>query len=169
MTLDSVVTRASLTGPLIAAVSQAAASTSEDFDGLIYGTFRQHLQRSLGDERDDDEEVHQEFSIAGFHCNAFCGSFYSGTGSLDRQVLQDLTAQLPHQLLGWFVCRRGSWAQPSMREQQVSAALLAMLPPAGGCAHALFMLFTPSQHHEGATLTLEQRLYHCSSERTLKA
>lgn len=70
------VIRASLTGPILAAVSQAAASTCEDFDGLIYGglpavpdtlmhlfghdahwgflisgTYWQHLERSMGDER----------------------------------------------------------------------------------------------------------------------
>lgn len=114
---------------------------------------------------DDDEQLHEEFCITGFHCQAFCGSFYSGTGALDGQELKGLTAQLPQQLLGWFVCRRGSWVQPTMREHQVSAKLMAASPQAGHSRCALFMLFTPSQHHEGATLTLEQRLYHCSLDR----
>lgn len=37
MTQSSTLTKASLTGPILAAVSQAAASTDEDIDGLIYG------------------------------------------------------------------------------------------------------------------------------------
>ena len=114
---------------------------------------------------DDDEEMHREFSITGFHCNAFCGSFYSGAGVLDKQVLQDLTAQVPQQLLGWFLCRRDSWGQPTMREQQVTSSLMASFPRGQHPPQALFMLFTPTQHHEGATLSLEQRLYHCSADR----
>ncbi len=110
---------------------------------------------------DDDEEAHEEFRITAFHCNSFCGSFYSGNGTLDTEALQELTRQSPQQLLGWFMCRRGSWSQPTMLEQQVSAGLLGAMPGNAILPCSLFAIFAPTVHHGGATFSLESRLY-CS-------
>ena len=114
---------------------------------------------------DDDQEARQEFSITGFHCNAFCGSFYSSPGLPDRHALQELEEKLPQQLLGWFVCRRGSWPQPTMREQQVSANLLSAMPHRPDVQPCLFMVLSPTQHHGGATFSLVQRLFCISPDR----
>lgn len=116
-------------------------NSDSDVEGLILGESIFEEQITINDTQSDQINIEEIFNIQKHIPCPKLHSFYTSTGEVDLNALQELLGDgKPESVIGWYKQRRNTEQQMTLREKTIHNNLKTTLSN----PHMIFLLVTPS-------------------------